>query len=107
VTSRSYIMNGRNRASNRPKFAYPEFLAEGLGECAKKGDPDDFTETSTRKEGFRARNRAKAVCEDCPFRKECAAWAEDTEQSGVWGGIWWRDGAPANKEEEVMRRVAA
>lgn len=106
VTGPRFIYTGK-MAAERPKFEVPEFLGFGHGRCAKVGDPDDFTETSTRRDGIAARERAKAVCRSCPFEEECLAWAESSGQDGVWGGVWLKGGKPANKREEVARRAAA
>lgn len=37
---------------------------------------------------------ARAVCADCPIRLQCAHFAVDTRQSGVWGGTEFDRGRP-------------
>ena len=66
----------------------PTFVADGLGVCRKKGNADDFTDMTRRREGYLARARAAAVCDECPFRIECESWAVATDQTGVFGGTW-------------------
>lgn len=68
------------------KAAYPAFLADGLGNCARDNRPDDFTEDGTRtQQQENARERARRVCYGCPFLRQCRAWAVDTFQQGVYG----------------------
>lgn len=65
----------------------PDFMIDGLGLCAKVGDPDDFTNTETRYAGaVAARERAKAICRTCPFAEECLQRGLDTNETGVYGG---------------------
>jgi hypothetical protein len=94
VTAKGFIINGRGTGAKRPEYAFPEFLAYARGDCAKKGNPDDFTETSTLSYGYAARARAMAVCHECPFEIECGQWAAETGQTGVWGGQWFERGIP-------------
>lgn len=39
---------------------------------------------------MRALARARAICEDCPVRQPCLAWALEHDERGVWGGTTWR-----------------
>ncbi|MEU0413473.1 WhiB family transcriptional regulator [Streptomyces griseorubiginosus] len=52
----------------------------------RTADPDElFVEGA-------AQNRAKAVCNGCPSRTECLAYALDNRiEHGVWGGMTERD----------------
>jgi WhiB family transcriptional regulator, redox-sensing transcriptional regulator len=37
---------------------------------------------------MRQAEKAKAVCADCPVRRDCLEWAIETDQPhGVWGGL--------------------
>lgn len=66
--------------------AYPPFLRDGQGKCAD-ADPELFVTEGDR--GARRARRlieARSICATCPFRVPCAQWADDTNQSGVWGG---------------------
>lgn len=96
-------------SADRPVFDMPDFLTDGRGRCSDlPGNvKDKFTETSTRAYGQRARDEAAVHCGLCPFARECAAWAQTKEQDGVWGGVWFKKGKPANKREEVRLRDAA
>lgn len=87
-----------------PTAAYPVFLRNGWGRCADpKLDPNLFTEVSDRGEERRKRiAAAKLVCAGCPFQERCAAWAVDTNQTGVWGGTTSDDRAWTRR-----RQVAA
>ena len=76
----------------------PDFIRQGLGACAAAENMDDFTNDSQRgKAGMYARQRAAVLCSRCPFAAECLPWAEATEQSGVFGGVWLVNG---KKKEE-------
>ena len=75
----------------------PDFFNDGEGLCRTHPTPDDFTETNTYTDGRMARERAKAVCRECPFRIECLAWARATGQSGVFGAEWLILGTPRNR----------
>ena len=57
-------------------FEFPEWYLEAP--CSGQGDLMFDTEREAE---------AKAVCRDCPFRKECLILAlENQEEFGVWGG---------------------
>lgn len=61
-------------------FTFP--LLDGRAKCADE-DPDSFF---PEKSG-NARE-AKKVCEDCPVKAPCLAWAlEHGERHGIWGGL--------------------
>ncbi|MFJ9729499.1 WhiB family transcriptional regulator [Streptomyces sp. NPDC101209] len=51
-------------------------------------DTDLFFPVSLEGPGRLQAERAKAVCETCPVREQCANWAINTaQQHGVWGGM--------------------
>jgi WhiB family redox-sensing transcriptional regulator len=55
--------------------------------CADQ-DPDLFFPVGTGGPAMRQTLRAKAVCAQCPVRRECLDWAMETHQPhGVWGGL--------------------
>jgi WhiB family redox-sensing transcriptional regulator len=65
------------------------------------------SETSLQRRAREA--AAKAVCEGCPVRVECLAWAiASNEQLGVWGGLNERERqllvAP---RRQTLSRIAA
>lgn len=69
-----------------PSIGYPDFLAEGTGEC-RKHDPDIFAEEGRGVTRAEAISYAKAVCHTCPFQEPCLEWALATDQPHmVWGG---------------------
>lgn len=48
---------------------------------------DLFLAEGTQQAKARVTQEAKAICADCPIRKQCAAWALAHEDFGVWGGM--------------------
>lgn len=74
------------------KAKTPAFFRDGLGECNRVANADDFTDDTRRPSGFVARARAAAWCERCPFSTPCLTWAVKSEQNGVFGGKWLRNG---------------
>jgi WhiB family redox-sensing transcriptional regulator len=68
-------------------------------------DPDLFFPVGTTGPAVDQTARAKAVCEGCPVRSECLAWALDTAQdAGVWGGL---DEEERREIRRARRRAAA
>lgn len=66
--------------------AYPPFLATAPPvPCV--AEPDLFVATRNERELARVRREelAVAVCQRCPVRAACLAWAVATGQQGVWG----------------------
>jgi WhiB family redox-sensing transcriptional regulator len=51
-------------------------------------DPDLFFPISSLGKSLEQVTRAKAVCVQCPVRRECLAFALRTHQTyGIWGGM--------------------
>ena len=67
--------------------AYPPFLARGLGDCAGSAFPDDWTEDGDRPWQKAMRERARSVCQGCPFKMPCRRWAAETDQQGMYGAV--------------------
>lgn len=65
--------------------------------CATAPNPELWFPVSPRGGAVRAA-RAKAVCETCPIKAECAEFAQFTHATGVWGGRLFFDG----KEHEFV-----
>ena len=47
-----------------------------------------------------ATDEARAVCAACPVRRECLAYAVESEEEGVWAGT-------SKRERRAMRREAS
>jgi len=63
-------------------------------------DPDLFFPVGTAGPALRQVDEAKAVCQTCPVRTPCLAWALDQSiSSGVWGGT-------TEDERRALRRAA-
>jgi WhiB family transcriptional regulator, redox-sensing transcriptional regulator len=79
--------------------------------CADQ-DPDLFFPVGSGGPAMRQTLRAKAVCAQCPVRRECLEWALDTHQPhGVWGGLDEQErerllGLDGEPFEEPMARPA-
>lgn len=64
----------------------PAFLTTGRPSCTP-ADADLLWSTNPADE-----EQAKALCETCPLRKPCAAYAlHENEQWGTWGGLTAQD----------------
>lgn len=84
---------GRECAGMASRVAVPTILTGDTGGtgwheralCAAPGaDPEDWFPGERDYQGTRA---AKALCEPCPVRVECLAWAlANGAEYGVWGG---------------------
>ena len=70
-------------------------------------DPDLFFPVGTTGPALKQIDNAKRICQACPVRKQCLAWALDLDATaGVWGGsagIW---GGTTQDERRAMRRAA-
>jgi hypothetical protein len=56
---------------------------DGSQPCAS--EPDLFFPKTSRASHFQ-RPRAVALCESCPFRRPCLAYALTNDVIGIWGG---------------------
>lgn len=60
-------------------------------------DTELFFPAGPKGPGRREADEAKAVCQTCPVRQQCASWALATAQEyGIWGGM--------DEEERVRAR---
>ncbi|GAA2497043.1 WhiB family transcriptional regulator [Terrabacter carboxydivorans] len=78
----------------------PRDLASGgwkeYGTCRQTDAELWFAETSRR-----VHARAASICDDCPVRRSCLAWALVFDEAfGIWGGL----GAPERRP--LRRRLA-
>ncbi|MFP1624275.1 WhiB family transcriptional regulator [Streptomyces sp. 5K101] len=56
--------------------------------ACRNADPDLFFPIGTGAPALVQAEAAKLVCERCPVREQCLAWAmENNQESGVWGGL--------------------
>ena len=63
-------------------------------------DPDLFFPIGTTGPALDQIDQAKRICQACPVRKRCLAWALDLgAASGIWGGT-------TEIERRAMRRAA-
>jgi WhiB family transcriptional regulator, redox-sensing transcriptional regulator len=68
-------------------------------------DPELFFPIGTTGPAIAQTARAIEVCEGCPVRAECLAWALDTcQDAGVWGGLGEED---RREIRRARRRSAA
>jgi hypothetical protein len=71
--------------------------------CAGRGDlfwPPDPISTTKR---LQLRAEAALVCESCPVREPCAAYAAEHQCIGLWAGQWRAD--RPNGEPRPHRRA--
>jgi hypothetical protein len=74
-----------------------------LGACAGKGHLMDPAPTNRR-----AVNRAKALCERCPVRRECFAWmltlvGSRDDPTGVLGGVTYEERTGRDPQARLCR----
>lgn len=68
--------------------------------ACRQEDPDLFFPIGTTGPAQVQTQQAKAVCQQCPVREQCLAWALETDQTiGVWGGT-------TELERRALRRRA-
>jgi hypothetical protein len=82
----------------------PEWMSSPERACApgKGVDPEIFYSPKRA-----AQDAAKKVCETCPFRAECADWADaNGEFHGVWGGQVYSARKP-HPRPDITSRVRA
>lgn len=66
----------------RPSVPIGSWIREGL--CVGVEDPEIFFPTR----GAGKADAAKAICAECPVRRECLRYAlKAPEEHGVWGGL--------------------
>lgn len=63
-------------------------------------DPELFFPVGTSPEAVEQTREAKIVCDGCPVRVECLAWALALGEQGVWGGT-------TDDERAALRAAAA
>jgi WhiB family transcriptional regulator, redox-sensing transcriptional regulator len=68
--------------------------------ACRHADPDLFFPLSTTGPALRQVEAAKRICQACPVRTPCLAWALDQNVVGIWGGL-------TEEERHVLRRVVA
>jgi WhiB family redox-sensing transcriptional regulator len=62
-------------------------------------DPELFYPSGSTGAALEQTQQAKAVCQRCPVRVQCLAWAMKTHQdAGVWGGL-------SEDERRALRRA--
>ncbi|MDH4112032.1 MAG: WhiB family transcriptional regulator [Actinomycetota bacterium] len=67
-------------------------------------DPELFFPIGTSTSAMEQTARAIGICNGCPVRADCLAWALDTcQDAGVWGGLGEED----RREIRRARRRAA
>ena len=85
------------------------FTWHDLALCKNLDNPDNFFEDYEKRESI-----AKAIddmCLSCPVMQQCALYAQEAKESGVWGGVYWNgSGAPdknrnSHKTEEVWNQI--
>lgn len=72
-----------------------------LDAACRHADPDLFFPVGTTGPALRQIGEALAICQACPVRAPCLAWALDQGiSSGVWGGT-------TEDERRALRRADA
>lgn len=56
-------------------------------------------------EFFQAQMRA--VCGECPIRRQCARYAAQEASSGFFAGVWIPEGRGRSEALKTLRRIAA
>lgn len=64
--------------------------------CAKSEAGLDWTDAGQPKENV---VRMQAVCRQCPVREPCLAEGEQSQASGVWGGLVLVRGFPSRRRD--------
>jgi WhiB family redox-sensing transcriptional regulator len=92
--------------SKPPQGADPEVTYSWQTEASCRGVDSELFFPATEDDAM----PAKAICEQCPVRLACLAFAlERNEKFGVWGGLTEKERArlsPAARES-IRRQVAA
>ncbi|TRV72570.1 WhiB family transcriptional regulator [Streptomyces sp. 130] len=74
-------------------------------ECLRPGhDPELWHPAGTTGAWAVQIEEAQAVCRSCPVINECARWALDNRESGIWGGMTEQDRAAYRRRR--ARRTA-
>lgn len=72
------------------------FVWQDLALCARLPEPDIFFEKYERDKTIA--RQADQMCFACPVMKQCAQYAMETKQRGVWGGVYWNGAGEPDKE---------
>lgn len=70
------------------------------GAACRHADPDLFFPVGTTGPALRQIGEAIAICQACPVRAPCLAWALD---QGITSGVW---GGTTEDERRAIRRTA-
>jgi hypothetical protein len=73
----------------------PEFMYRSDTPPPCRNRPDLYNHGATGKKAADLDRAAVAVCQKCPFRTPCDAWATQNRMTGVWGGRTSGDRAAA------------
>jgi hypothetical protein len=74
-------------------------------ECRRPGyDPELWHPAGTTGPWIAVIDHAKRVCAACPVMQECAQWALDQRETGIWGGMTEQDRAAWRRR---LQRAAA
>ncbi|HEX2048812.1 MAG TPA: WhiB family transcriptional regulator [Acidimicrobiales bacterium] len=75
------------------------------GAACKDSHPELFFPIGSTGDALEEIAAAKAICRSCPVRRECLAFAVETNQeSGVWGGLSEDERRPLRREWVARRR---
>jgi WhiB family redox-sensing transcriptional regulator len=75
--------------------------------ACRDADPELFFPVTQYGPGAGETERAKAVCEACPVRRECLLYALTTGQAhGVWGGLTESERQPLLARDRELTQVA-
>ena len=86
------VISGRDQI---PEYETAAWLATGpswrSAAACRSADPELFFPLSESGKALEQIAEAKAICADCPVRRQCLEFALRTRPDGIWGGLTERE----------------